>query len=581
MTIYSIHPSRGKVQILATYRTVDGMTSSTVTSVVETGLAAPIVNALNRISAFATVPVSVWDRRSGEYRHYPTNHLEVLGDRDKRLQLLEGSHSLWYELVMIFLDGALVDLEKAVSQVPPPVRTAVDAELAAEAQALRAELAEYNEGASPSESVNRRLWEREDPLVGIEDDLGLFDEDTRKSLDKVEESLKGDKLQRVIDDLRILLQVYLECNEESARLEVEDLSIFVDPDFGEKYYLTVEAPLPSEASRHDWKIEIGRWEPYGPEDEDGNGSYSGNPLLACVQSAPPVVRELVDLLDLVGHQPGQLAIWSKTPVGGRLAGTNFIVTDSEQSEVLLPGNVGDDIDAVEAHGSEYSVTAVRDDLPANGDEGRSMSWPKFDALFASCSCGREGCDECAGFQLTPRTAARLWVALNFLADQAYDDVEEHGDEPVRDPRDWSLFDEYPRITFRQDAVWRRQAARCFDDLSRDLEAARWPSPRCAGEEMALHLALDFAPDAVDEGGSLAEWIDRLPAHPGDLDWDACVDGLFQDTDILTLFNDSHDGLEDPGDPTNRRLGIGDYRPASWFTTFDNQEPRDSRRPFRR
>lgn len=32
--------------------------------------------------------------------------------------------------------------------------------------------------------------------------------------------------------------------------------------------------------------------------------------------------------------------------------------------------------------------------------------------------------------------------------------------------------------------------------------------------------------------------------------------------------------------TSRQLGIGDYRPATWFTTFDNQEPRDSRRPFR-
>ncbi|WP_131770564.1 hypothetical protein [Candidatus Protofrankia californiensis] len=327
MTIYSLHPSRGKVQILATYRGVDGMTSSTVTSITEAGVAAPIVDALNRISAFATVPVSVYDRRGGEFRHYPTKHLDALADRDKRVQLLEGSHSLWYELVMMFLDKALADLEKATTGAPPPVRTAIDVELAAEAHALRVELAEYTENVSPPETEIRRLWEHEDPLVNLEDDLGILGEDTRESLGKVENGIIGGKLQRVVNDLRILLQAYLECNNEFARLEAGDLSIFVEPDFDERYYLTVETPLPPKACRRSWKIEIGRWEPDGPEDEDGSGSYTGNPLLTGVQSAPPVASEIVDLLNLVAHQPGQLATWSKTPVGESLSGTNFVVTD--------------------------------------------------------------------------------------------------------------------------------------------------------------------------------------------------------------------------------------------------------------
>jgi|GEM_PF-1237699 len=252
------------------------------------------------------------------------------------------------------------------------------------------------------------------------------------------------------------------------------------------------------------------------------------------------------------------------------------------AEVLVPENLVDGLDAVEAHESAYAVTVASHCVSARDEERDGpASWPRFDVLFAPCSCDQDSCDDCAGFQLTARTAAVLWIALGLLADQAYEDVETHGDNPVDDARDWFLFDEYPRITFGQDAVWRRQAARCFDDLAGDLAAGRWPSPRCAGEEMALHLALNLAPDILDDGGSLADRVERLPSHPRDLDWDACVDGLFQDTDILALFNESLDGIEDPDTAMNREAGVGDYRPAAWFKPFDNQEPRDGRRPFRR
>jgi hypothetical protein len=76
-----------------------------------------------------------------------------------------------------------------------------------------------------------------------------------------------------------------------------------------------------------------------------------------------------------------------------------------------------------------------------------------------------------------------------LADQAYDDINDHGDDPVVDEDDWNLFGDYPRVTWRQNAVWRRQAARCFDDLTDDLDAGEWPQVTCPGEEMAVHLIL--------------------------------------------------------------------------------------------
>src|SRR6266540_1723492 len=52
--------------------------------------------------------------------------------------------------------------------------------------------------------------------------------------------------------------------------------------------------------------------------------------------------------------------------------------------------------------------------------------PDFVALFPVCQCGKDSCDACGRFQLTPRTAAVLWTVAQILADQAYNDVIEHG-----------------------------------------------------------------------------------------------------------------------------------------------------------
>jgi hypothetical protein len=175
----------------------------------------------------------------------------------------------------------------------------------------------------------------------------------------------------------------------------------------------------------------------------------------------------------------------------------------------------------------------------------------------------------------------LWTAGQILADRAYDDAEEHGDEPVREEDMWSVFDEYPSITWRQNAVWRRQAARSFDDLTAELAAGQWPQPRCPGEEMALHLMLRIANEEITEiPGPNAPWR-RLPEHPEDFDWSLLDDVLFQDVDILSLFEVELDGIEDPDAEQNERIRMGDYRASAWFEPFLNMEPRDGRRPFRR
>jgi hypothetical protein len=160
---------------------------------------------------------------------------------------------------------------------------------------------------------------------------------------------------------------------------------------------------------------------------------------------------------------------------------------------------------------------------------------------------------------------------------------EHDGNPMRDEGDWPLFDRYPRITWGQDAMWRRQAARAYDDLASDLENGAWPHPTCPAEEMALHMILEDAASAVEDSwtGMDEATLTSLPGHPDDFDRDAMPGVLLQDTDILQLFDPGLDGIEDPHDELNVDMAMGDYRPSAWFKAFANMEPRDERRPFRR
>lgn len=228
------------------------------------------------------------------------------------------------------------------------------------------------------------------------------------------------------------------------------------------------------------------------------------------------------------------------------------------------------------------VVRAEDQTVEVNEAGREASAePDFVALFPICRCGGDHCDACSGYQLTPRTAAILWTVAQIVADRAYDDVVRHGDEPVLEDDTWALFDRYPPVTGRQDAVWRRQAARAYDDLAGDLAAGRWPRPTCPGEEMALHLMLEDAPAAAEDGwAELDRRLPELPEHPDD-DWGMASEVLFQDHDILSLFDVELDGIEDPDGEYNRAMGIGDYRPLAWFGTFLNMDPREPRRGFRR
>ncbi|MFC3897985.1 hypothetical protein ACFOWZ_41515 [Lentzea rhizosphaerae] len=326
MTIYSQHPNRGKVQILATFRGPAGVVSSTITSVEDAALARPIVDALNRISACATVPVSVWDTRDDRHARYPREHLAALTDRTARADLLEGAHSLWYEQAKALLHEALADLDEATAVVPPPVGKAIAAELEAEVRGLDAAWTEYSEGVSAPEMESERCWDFQSPFVAFEGGVeGLSGED-RDRLNRLEHGATADEIRQGVEDMRLLQDAYRQTVNDAIVL-LSEFSITDDPLGPSRYYLNVEAPRPNGEYGHvDWEVEIGQWDVDLDDPEHEDSTAHGNSVLRCTRSTRPAIAEIIELLNHSGGRQEQLAAWAKTPVGEALAGTTFVVT---------------------------------------------------------------------------------------------------------------------------------------------------------------------------------------------------------------------------------------------------------------
>ncbi|GHE65787.1 hypothetical protein CP980_15545 [Streptomyces vinaceus] len=325
MTVYSRHASRGKTQILATYQEAGGgVVSSTVTSVGDAALAAPIIDALNRISALATVPVSIHDLRERGVGSYPTKHFAALTDPASRAGLLSGAHSLWYEYACLKLHQALIDLEGALAAVPEPIRIAIGAELETEARQLREALAEYEEGEDLPEVEDRRYWDFGHPFVTYDGGADVLSAETRERLNRLEEGITPEEREKAVADLRVLATAYERCSGVHGLLHFDYPEIFVEPGDSEGLYLSICAPNPSEAGADAWDIEIGRWEQDDPDEE--YGSATGRTVLRCALPASPRAEEITGLLEQLGQDPELLAKWAESPVGSALPGTEFVVT---------------------------------------------------------------------------------------------------------------------------------------------------------------------------------------------------------------------------------------------------------------
>ncbi|GHE02943.1 hypothetical protein [Streptomyces alanosinicus] len=326
MTIYSQHANRGKTQILATYQGSYGVVSKTVTSLGDPRLAAPIVDALNRISAFATVPVSVHDRRERRMDYYPHKHLAALTDAAARAGLLTGAHSLWYEYVCLRLYQALADLECALADVPDTVSRAIRAELEAEANELRVALDDFSATSSEDEPEIERHWEFGHPFVKDDDGMDTLSDRTREQFDRREAGFTPEEREKAAADLRVLVTAHSLSGGTWASLDDAGSGIFAEPYDSDGFYMTVHTP---EAGDDDasWEIEVGRWEPDDPDEEYGDHtSATGSPVVGCALSVAPSAEVIAQLLKSVEEKPLLLAEWADAPVGAVLTGTTMVVT---------------------------------------------------------------------------------------------------------------------------------------------------------------------------------------------------------------------------------------------------------------
>ncbi|MFD5988078.1 hypothetical protein [Streptomyces cyaneofuscatus] len=327
MTIYSQHATRGKTQILATYQGPDGVVSKTVTSLAEPYLAVPVVDALNRISAFATVPVSIHDRRERRVGYYPRTHLASLTDPAARPNLLGGAHSLWYEYVCLRLHQALADLESAVAVLPGTVSRAIRSELDEEKHGLQTGLAEFSGASTEDEPETERCWEFRHPFVKYDDGLDTLSDETREQLDRRESGFTSEEREKAVAALRVLVTAHAQGGDVGASLDDPSCRLFVEPYDSDGFYLTIEAPEPGD-DETSWEIEVGRWVPDDPEEEPGNHtSATGHDMVGCALPVAPTAEEIAHLLKSVDEKPLLLAEWAESRVGAVLAGTAMVVTE--------------------------------------------------------------------------------------------------------------------------------------------------------------------------------------------------------------------------------------------------------------
>lgn len=230
------------------------------------------------------------------------------------------------------------------------------------------------------------------------------------------------------------------------------------------------------------------------------------------------------------------------------------------------------------HGRVYWLW-IRDDVEADADHWSATArWVVefFDAPLApdrnwQIFLPTEYAAEERGF-LTERNRFILWISLsNISADL---------DGLCADGMEWDSLvrDDMPDLVHDQPLPWWIAMAKSADRL---CEAARRGAidelvPRTPAEEALICLAVrrgyvDWARDTI-RAQNLEDQVKALPTAVDDDVWEEILGDLTGDVDVEALWWRDRKGIEDPDDPVNRHLGMGDYRPQAWHRLFDRAIP---------
>lgn len=167
--------------------------------------------------------------------------------------------------------------------------------------------------------------------------------------------------------------------------------------------------------------------------------------------------------------------------------------------------------------------------------------------------------------LTPRIAYYLWHCSLYLADTWRDNLD----------RPDELLQQLPPAVQRfAGPPWLARFIECFEALAEKLARGvhdQETVAACTAEEMALHLVIDLAEAFVQDG--MFEDDEALLRLPGDArvvgDFEYVRDALFEDYDVLALFNPALDGIEDSLEYAHLRLV--NLHPSRWFEAFDTDD----------
>lgn len=152
--------------------------------------------------------------------------------------------------------------------------------------------------------------------------------------------------------------------------------------------------------------------------------------------------------------------------------------------------------------------------------------------------------------ISSRQATLIANAADEIAAAIRSDADTLGSDPVT-PVNSSQLDvlaTLPSVTFGQSRLWRYQLAAAADRLAADTRLWGAPIPRCTGEEMVLHLVLRRAQAAA------------RPRQVRRGSWDELSEVLFQDHDVLTLY-------DLPPEATESLAGGVNLHPLRWFSEF--------------
>jgi|SRR5271166_130772 len=164
----------------------------------------------------------------------------------------------------------------------------------------------------------------------------------------------------------------------------------------------------------------------------------------------------------------------------------------------------------------------------------------------------------------PRRRAHIAAAARALADDIRADADRLDTAAIDTSNRTGLqvLGWLPQQTFGQSRLWRYQLAAAAEALADDTDRWGAPVPRCTGEEMVLHLTLHSAAAAA---GCPPEQVFAWPADPSrDHGWGDLFEYLFQDHDVLMLYDVAEYGMSD--------MGTVNIEPPQWFTEFSLPYP---------